>query len=162
MSSTVTVNEFEPVFPCESVAVQVTVVVPSTNVEPDNGVHDTGNDVPSTISVADWPAYVTVTPEALVASIVWDAGTVTCGATVSRTVTVNDFVPVFPLPSVAEHVTTVEPNGKVEPEAGEQEGVKVPLTMSTADAVKVEVAPEPEVASSVMSAGTVRTGTVVS
>jgi hypothetical protein len=46
------VNEAEPVLPCVSVAVQVTVVVPSENVEPLAGVQLTGR-APSTLSVAD-------------------------------------------------------------------------------------------------------------
>ena len=37
MSFTVTVNEQVPVLPAESVAVQVTVVVPTGKVEPDAG-----------------------------------------------------------------------------------------------------------------------------
>jgi hypothetical protein len=38
---TVTVNEHELMFPLASVAVHVTVVVPSWNVEPDGGTHAT-------------------------------------------------------------------------------------------------------------------------
>jgi hypothetical protein len=52
VSLTVTVNEAEPVLLCVSVAVQVTVVVPSENVEPLGGAQLTGR-APSTLSVAD-------------------------------------------------------------------------------------------------------------
>ena len=41
VSCTVTVNEHDPVFAEASVAVHVTVVVPTANVEPDAGTHDT-------------------------------------------------------------------------------------------------------------------------
>jgi hypothetical protein len=52
VSLTVTVNEAEPGLPCASVAVQVTVVVPSGNVEPLAGVHATAT-TPSMLSVAE-------------------------------------------------------------------------------------------------------------
>jgi Ca2+/Na+ antiporter len=48
---TVTVNDVELLFPFASVAVQVTVVVPIGNVEPDAGTQLTAS-VPSTTSVA--------------------------------------------------------------------------------------------------------------
>ena len=51
VSRTVTVNVALPAFPEESVAVHVTVVVPSGNVEPEAGVHTAVNE-PSTLSVA--------------------------------------------------------------------------------------------------------------
>jgi hypothetical protein len=52
VSLTVTVNEADPVLLCASVAVQVTVVVASGNVEPLAGVQLAGR-APSTLSVAD-------------------------------------------------------------------------------------------------------------
>jgi hypothetical protein len=51
---------------------------------------------------------------------------------VSWTVTVNDAEPVFPVVSVAEHVTVVVPSGNVLPEAGAQVAGKGPSTASTA------------------------------
>jgi hypothetical protein len=51
-SVTVTVKEAEPVLPCASIAVQVTVVVPSGNVEPLAGVQVT-DTTPSTMSVPE-------------------------------------------------------------------------------------------------------------
>jgi hypothetical protein len=48
----VTVNEAEPVLPCASVAVHVTVVTPSGNVEPLAGAQVTGT-TPSMLSVAE-------------------------------------------------------------------------------------------------------------
>jgi hypothetical protein len=52
VSLTVTVNEAEPVLLCASVAVQVTVVVPSGNVEPLAGAQVTAT-TPSMLSVAE-------------------------------------------------------------------------------------------------------------
>jgi hypothetical protein len=51
VSVTVTVKEAEPVFPCASVALQVTVVVPTGNVLPEAGLH-VGVSEPSTMSLA--------------------------------------------------------------------------------------------------------------
>ena len=50
VSCTVTVNEQVPVFAEASVAVHVTVVVPTGNVEPDTGTHATV--APGQLSVA--------------------------------------------------------------------------------------------------------------
>jgi len=49
---TMTVNEAEPVLPALSFAVQVTVVCPSANVEPDGGLQVAGT-FPSMSSFAD-------------------------------------------------------------------------------------------------------------
>src|SRR5438309_2163823 len=70
-----------------SVAVQVTVVVPSGNVEPDADEHIT-TGAASTASVAVGCAYVTTAPAALVASTVTSEGTPwRTGGVVSTTVT---------------------------------------------------------------------------
>ena len=52
LNVTLTVNDAVAVFPCESVAEQVTVVSPTGKVDPDAGLHVAGT-VPSTVSVAD-------------------------------------------------------------------------------------------------------------
>jgi hypothetical protein len=70
--------------------------------------------------------------------------------------------PVLPALSVTEQVTVVEPKAKVEPDAGEQFGASGPSTLSTAEAVKLAIAPAGPVASRVISAGTVTTGGVLS
>jgi hypothetical protein len=51
VSFTVTINVHEPLFPLESVAVQVTVVVPFGNVEPEAG-EQVGVPTPEQLSVA--------------------------------------------------------------------------------------------------------------
>jgi hypothetical protein len=81
VSLTVTVKLPFAVLPDESVAEQLTVVVPMGNVEPEAGVHVTGTE-PSTSSVAV-AVYVTTAPDALVASTVMLDGSERVGAVVS-------------------------------------------------------------------------------
>ena len=109
-----TVNESLPVLFAESIAEQVTVVVPTAKVEPEAGEQVVAN-APSTMSEAD-ALKVAVAPDELVASFVMLAGTVTTGEVVSRTVMVKILLPVLPATSVAEQVTVVVPIAKVEPD----------------------------------------------
>jgi hypothetical protein len=143
-----------------SVAVQVTVVVPSGNVEPLAGLQLTGR-APSMLSVAD-AEYVNTAPAGPVASIVAFAGTVRTGGAVSLTVTVNEAEPVLPCVSVAVQVTVVVPRGNVESLGGAQLTGRAPSMLSVADAEYVNTAPVGPVASTVAFAGTVRTGGAVS
>ena len=119
--------------PAASVAEQVTVVVPSGNVEPDAGEQEAATE-PDTVSVAE-AEKLTTAPEGPVASTVILAGTVTVGGVVSTTDTLKLALPVFPAASVAEQLTAAAPRAKVEPEAGEQLGVRGPSTRSLAEAV---------------------------
>jgi hypothetical protein len=160
VSLTVTVNEPEAVLPRVSDVEQLTVVVPSGNVEPEAGVQLTDR-VPSTRSVAV-AVNVTILPDALVASAMMFDGSVRVGAVVSLTVIVNDAVPVFPAASVAEQLTVVVVIGKVEPDAGLHVAVIEPSTLSVAVTVKLTEAPDGPVASTVIGEGTVSTGGVVS
>ena len=70
--------------------------------------------------------------------------------------------PVLPRVSDAEQLTVVVPMGKVEPEGGTQVTGCEPSTMSDAEAVNMATAPDGPVASSVMLAGRVNAGGVVS
>ena len=64
-SVTVTVNDAEPVFPAASLAVQVTVVVPIANVDPEAGAHvGVIGEVTASVAVA---VNVTTAPAGLVA-----------------------------------------------------------------------------------------------
>src|SRR5438876_85885 len=90
------------------------------------------------------------------------AGAVTVGGVVSTTVTVKEFIPVLPLPSLAEQVTVVAPSGKLLPETGVQVTGTDPAQTSSALAVKLTVASPPPVHSAEMGAGTVTTGAAVS
>ncbi len=102
--------------PDPSVAVVVTVVVPTGNKEPDGGVL-TVETVPLTRSLAE-VAKVTLAPLRPLASTVMLAGTLIEGAVVSTTFTAKTALPVLPAASVEEAVTLVFPSGNIEPEAG--------------------------------------------
>src|SRR2546427_7167584 len=131
VSRTVTVNVAVAMFPWASVAVQSTRVVPSENMNPDDGlqVAVTG---PSTMSVAP-TENGTVAPPEPVASAMMSAGTSSDGGVVSTTRIVNVAEPVLPCASVAEHPTVVTPNANVDPEEGAHVGVREPSTRSEAD-----------------------------
>jgi len=156
------VNEAAPTFVCASFAVHVTVVVPRPKRLLEAGEQFTGTP-PSTRSDAVGFVKVTREPSGPSASITMGAGTpVSTGGVVSRTVTVNVALPVLPWESVALHVTVVEPNANVLPEAREQLGASEPETRSLADAEKVTTAPAGPVASAVIGPGTATVGGVVS
>ena len=103
-----------------SEAVQVTVVVPMGNVEPDGGVQvTTGFGRAGSLSVAEAVKFTTA-PDGPVGSTLIGAGSVSTGATSSLTVTVNVPVDLLPLKSVDVQVTVVVPIGNVEPDGGVQ------------------------------------------
>jgi hypothetical protein len=157
---TVTLNDADAVLPALSVAEQVTLVVSDGNVEPEAGVQVTGTE-PSTRSEAE-AENVATAPPGIVACIVISDGRFNFGGVISATVTLKEAEPALPALSVAEHVTLVEPNANVEPDEGVQVGVEEPSTRSEAEAENVTTAPVGSVSSTVMSAGTVTTGAVLS
>jgi hypothetical protein len=160
VSVTVTVKDAALLLPRASVAVHVTVVVPSGKIAPLAGMHVTST-APSTLSVAD-VVKLNAAPVAPVASTVAFAGTVTTGPVVSVTVTVKEAVPLLPRASVEEQLTVVVPSGKVAPLAGVQVTATAPSTKSAAEAVKLNAVPVTPVASTLAFAGTFTTGPVVS
>src|SRR5436305_1637707 len=117
-----------------------------------------GLAVTASVAVA-WK--VAAAPGAPVASAVMSAGTVSAGGVVSRTVTLNDLVPVLPALSVLLTVTLVAPRAKTEPLAWSGLVASLPSTASAAEVAKVTAAPLGPVASATMSAGTVMLGAVV-
>jgi hypothetical protein len=121
-----------------SFAVQVTVVTPSGNVEPDGGLH-TAVVTPGQLSLAVGVAKVTTLPvmagHATAAITVTLAGQASEGGWLSLTVTVNEPVPVLLLVSVAEQVTVVTPFWKVVPFAGVQVTLPTPAQLSLAAGV---------------------------
>jgi hypothetical protein len=131
VSAPVTVKVLVPTLARLSVAVHVTVVGPSGNVDPLAGVQLTAT-TPSRVSVAD-ALKVKAAPAELVASTLAFAGTVTAGPVVSATVTENDADPVLPRVSVVVHVTVVAPSGNVAPLAGVQLTATLPSIVSVAD-----------------------------
>jgi hypothetical protein len=146
--------------PARSAAAQVTIVVPTANVEPEAGAHFTAT-VTSTLSLADG-LNVATAPVAFVAVTVMFAGTETIGAVVSITATMNDAVLAWPPLSVALQATVVLPRRNVDPLAGAQIAATGPSTRSIADALNVATAPEASTAETVTVAGTVTAGGVVS
>jgi translation initiation factor IF-1 len=161
-SVTVTWKEAEPVLLCPSVALQVTVVVPTAKVAPEAGEHDTPRE-PSTLSLAD-AENETLFPDGDVVVVAMSEGTLTTGAVVSTSVTVTwkEAEPVLLCASVALHVTVVVPIGNVAPEAGEHDAASEPSRLSLAEAENETLAPVPEVTCVPMSAGTVTTGGALS
>ena len=129
---TVIVKVHEPVFAAASVAVHVTVVVPTAKLDPDAGTQTTV--APGQLSEAVGTVYVTVAEpdDGGDSTTVMFEGQVTVGACVSVTVTVKVHVPSGLLAdtSLAVHVTVVEPTGNVEPDAGAQLTVTTPGQLS--------------------------------
>jgi hypothetical protein len=120
VSLTVTVNEqvVAEVLPLASVALQVTVVVPFGNTEPDAGLQLAV--APGQLSLA--VAEKLTTAEHWPGSFPWLmlAGQLIVGFSLSLTVTVNWQLAVLFDASCAVHVTVVVPFGKAEPDAGLQ------------------------------------------
>ena len=160
VSRTVTVKVPWIELPEESVAVQDTIVVPRAKVEPDVGEQTTLGDG-STMST-EVTEKVTAAPLGAVASAVMPAGRDRTGGVVSTIVTLKLALALLPEKSVAEHWTVVDPSGYVEPDCDEQTMVGFGSTRSVAVTVKVTMAPEGPVASTIRAAGTVRVGGVVS
>lgn len=108
------------VLPLASVAVQVTVVVPTGNVEPDGGVHTTAFGGSGQLSLAVGCGKVVTAPEAggqvAAATEVTGDGQVIVGGVVSVTVTVNEQLG----PAVVVQLTVVVPTAKQLPEGGLQ------------------------------------------
>src|SRR5581483_6762544 len=158
VSWTVTVNAPLRELPWLSVALQLTVVVPTGKPDPEAGVQTTETE-PSARSLAD-AVHVTVVVGP-VASTLIASGRASVGGVVSRTVTPNEPAALFPCTSVAEQLTVLVPTAKPEPETGVQTTDTEPSTRSSAVAVQ-ETGVRRPIASTVMSGGSVRTGGVVS
>jgi hypothetical protein len=137
-SLTVTVKVQVAVLPVASVAVEVTVVVPTGKNEPEAGTAATVT--PGQLSVA-FTAKFTTAPHWLGSLLtVIFAGQVITGGCTSFTVTVNVQVAVLPAASVAVAVTVVVPTGKKEPDGGTATTV-TPGQLSVADTTKFTTAP---------------------
>jgi formaldehyde-activating enzyme involved in methanogenesis len=132
LSFTVTVNEQVPVLLLASIAVQLTVVVPAANAEPEAGEQEIVAPAQLSEAVAEYVTTALQRPGSLFTEML--AGQVAVGFSLSYTVTVNEQVPVLLLASVAVQLTVVVPAANVEPEAGEQE-IVAPAQLSEAKAV---------------------------
>src|SRR5919206_156383 len=109
--TTVIVKLFCAVFPCESVARHVTVVWPTGNVLPEDGLQ-VGVSEPSTVSLAFASPYVTVFPPGSSVDVETFDGAVTLGGVVSCTVTVPLCCTGVESSVVVLQVTVVCPSGK--------------------------------------------------
>ena len=142
-----TVTEKLPGVVCgPSLAVQLTVVVPSGKVEPEDGVHEMDGGLATASNEVG--ENVTSAPAGPVASVVISGLLGAVGAIVSTTVTLKLVEPLLlPLASDAWHVTVVVPSGNVEPDEGEHETVGLGSTTSVELNENVTSAPEGLVAS---------------
>jgi hypothetical protein len=139
VSLTVTVNPQLAVLPDASVAVQLTVVVPSGNAVPDAGIHTTFAIIQLSVAVALKLTAAEHWPDELPTVI--GAGHITTGGCESVTVTVNvHALDVLPDASVAVQLTLVVPTGNVEPDAGVHIVVTVPGQLSVPVAENVTTA----------------------
>lgn len=131
LSTTVTEKVLLQVLPLESLAEQVTVLVPTGNNDPEAGTHTTLL-VPSTASRAVMVENETEAPPAQVALLVIGAGMLLItGHVVSTTLTGKVRVQTLLRLSRAVHVTVLDPIGKREPEAGVHDMTEAPSTVST-------------------------------
>ena len=139
LSFTVTVKVEVVLLPEASVAVTVTVVVPTGNVLPEAGSATTVTE--PELSVAVGRVNVTAAPQ-VPASIVADTAgaSATTGASTSVTVTVKVEDELLPEASVAVQVTVLTPMAKSLPEAGVQTTVTPGQLSLAAGAVKETVA----------------------
>jgi hypothetical protein len=141
LSTTVTVNEQVASLPAASRTVQVTVVIPSENEEPEGGTQ-LGAPTPGQLSLTVGSAQVTVAEHIPLAEAGAGAGgQVIVGSCASFTVTSKQQVAWLPDESVAVQQTSVVPTGKNDPEAGVQTTVGLGSQVSMAVAVKVSTAP---------------------
>ena len=151
VSSTVTMKWSPETFPEASVAAQLTVVVPTGKVEPEEGSHST-TGLGSTESVA-MLVKITSAPSLLLASVLKLAGRVSKGGVMSLTVTGKLPLLVFPASSVAVHTTRVVPKLNSESEEGLHVTTGSGSTISVATASNETLTPVGPVASTVMLPG---------
>ena len=145
LQPTVTSKVQVPRFPSESVAEQLTVVLPRGNVEPEAGEQLTVKFLPH----PSWAVgeKVTAAPAGEVAATVMLAGQVIVGFPLQVTVTSKEQVALRPWSSVVSQDTVVLPSGKMLPEAGVHVTGRPPAQPFLAVTSKVAMAPVAEVAS---------------
>ena len=141
ISFTVTAKVHIAVLPAASVAVQVTVVVPTGKKLPLGGTHEAVT--PGQLSPIVGGANATIAPQ-LPGSLLAEtlAGQEMVGFSVSLTVTVKVHIPILPAASVAVQVTVVVPTVKNDPLGGLQTTDKDDVQLSeTVGALYVTEAP---------------------
>jgi len=141
LSRTITLNEHVEALPAASVAVYVTVVVPSAKVVPGFFVLVNAG-APPQLSVADGAVQLTMAwQDPFAFTVMLEGQPVMTGIVLSRTVTLNEQVEVFDAASVAVYVTTVVPRLKTVPGFFVLVKAGVPPQLSVADgAVQLTIA----------------------
>src|SRR5439155_3979367 len=104
--------------PAASVAVQVTVVVPTANWAPDGGVQTTTGGEQLSVAVTSNRTVALLSQELILT--LRSPGSRNTGFSRSTTVMVNVLVARFPAASRATQTTVVVPLGKTEPDSGWQ------------------------------------------
>ena len=114
-----------------SVAVQVTVVVPTGNMDPDAGLQTTVTPGQLSVAVAEkFTVVLVVGGQVAAAATKMFAGQVMTGGCVSLTVIVKLHIDMLFEESFTVHVTVVVPFWKVVPDAGLQLGAPTPGQLS--------------------------------
>src|SRR5258705_406428 len=152
------------VFPCASVTVHTTAVVPTGKTEPEAGLEVT-EPTPGQLSVAVGIGKATGAEKGQISLVAASLKkTLSTGFSVSVTTTLKVLVCVFPCASVTVHTTAVVPTGKIEPETGLEVTAPTPGQLSVAvGRVKLTAAPHcPGSLSFAMSAWALSTGFSVS
>ena len=137
LSVTTISNEHAEVFPDASVAMEVTVVVPSENTDPEGRSEITDEEQLSVESILKLTT-ASHEPGSVCTFIV--AGQEITGGSLSATVTLNEHVEIFPAASVATEFTVVVPIGKTLPEAGTDITFEVQLSFEVT--LKFTTAPQ--------------------
>jgi hypothetical protein len=129
---TVKLQLFE--FPEASIAVAITVFVPTGKMEPDRG--EKVFVVPGQLSV-EFAVKLTVAPlvKVRLGHTTMLVGQMIFGFSVSITVTVKMQLVLLPTPSVAVQITVVVPFENVEPDGGENVRLVTPEQLSVAEAL---------------------------
>ena len=104
VSRTVTMENAEPMLPAASVAVHLTLVIPSGKVVPEGGEQDVVSD-PLTMSVADEEKVATAPLGPVASRVVGSPDIVTTGGVVSKTITMKLALALLFEESVAVHMT---------------------------------------------------------
>ncbi len=114
----VILNEQVAEFPLASVAIKVTNVTPTGNVEPDGNPLVCVITNPAQLSVAVGATQLTTAPHmpGVLVVVTFIGHDVNTGNSLSVTVTVNEHMAVLPLASVAVYDMLVTPIGKVDPD----------------------------------------------
>ena len=157
-----TVNDPVALSPDTSVAVQVTVVIPSGNVLPEAWLQPTLWTLTLSVAVGGVNVTAWVTAPGAVPTVMLEGTPTKTGSSRSLTVTVKACEVDNPAVSVAVHVTVVTPRGNAVPDVGPHPTLWIP-TLSVAVGANVTTrVVAPGAVPTLMLLGTTRAGTSLS